>query len=208
MADIIVQPKVLNADGVTYDSLIMQNAVNAIKKDDNSGYNGLTQNVTSGAISTTDGYKIEKRINIFHSDEGFTIDSSSVSSASWASADTSALVSVGDIIEISYKVILLNNTAVYKRDRFILREASSSDYTSSDSLFAIYTNEMLPTIGQKGYVRLGGGRIRFSLQNQKIEGTYCLSYQTSFSQTSTTVSSQTITIGNSSLVIYDVFKII
>ena len=29
MADIIVQPKVLNADGVTYDNLIMQQAVNA-----------------------------------------------------------------------------------------------------------------------------------------------------------------------------------
>lgn len=67
MADIIVQPKVLNADGVTYDSLIMQNAVNstnAIKKDDNSGYNGFTQNVTSGIISTTDGYIIPIKQNL------------------------------------------------------------------------------------------------------------------------------------------------
>lgn len=43
MADIIVQPKVLNADGTTYDNLIMQNAVNAIKNADGT-YSGFTQN--------------------------------------------------------------------------------------------------------------------------------------------------------------------
>lgn len=92
MADIIVQPKVLNADGVTYDSLIMQNAVNAIKKDDNSGYNGLTQNVISGAISTTDGYKIEVKKNI-----SFTIDTSN------STIVLGEALNDGDIIEIIVK---------------------------------------------------------------------------------------------------------
>lgn len=208
MADIIVQPKVLNADGVTYDSLIMQNAENAIKKSDGSGYLGFVQDSSSGKITTTDGYSLPKRITIFHSDEGFVVNSTSVSSASWATTPLLEGVAIGDIIEISYKIKCVSNN-IYKTERFKIRKAENSDtLTASDRLFVGITNEVLPTIGQNGYIEFGCGQFRFSLTNQNLQATYNLAYRASFSQSSTTPSTQSLTIGNSEITIYDIVKII
>ena len=147
MADIIVQPKVLNADGVTYDSLIMQNAVNAIKKDDNSGYNGLTQNVTSGAISTTDGYIVftKQKLNVVQ--EGLNIFSSG-SSYDFYDVEITEQLQIGDKIEVVVNYGNSNKiTKIFKFDGIIIASLSALSFNLLYNQIQDYTSNILVALG-------------------------------------------------------------